>query len=249
MKRISLEPAYILHRRHYRETSVLLEVWSKQQGRLTVIAKGVRQAKSPLSGLAQPFIPLLVTCAGRGELLALSQLEINGMARILQGDYLFAGLYLNELLTCLLQKWDPHPQLFDSYEIALQGLELQRDLEPVLRSFEKSLLTELGYGVLPHDLKLAEHAFCAHSFYRFMTDQGFIKATASEVQDAASRLQHHVFSAQTLIAISREDWALPGVLAEAKRLTRIVLAPLLGARPIYSRRLFLQLEKEVNDEI
>jgi DNA repair protein RecO (recombination protein O) len=248
MKRLSLEPAYILHRREYRETSVLLELWTKQHGRFAVVAKGVRQAKSQISGLAQPFIPLLVTCAGKGELLGLAQLEANGSACTLQGEYLFAGFYLNELLVYLLQKWDPHPRLFETYEQALRGLELQQDLEPVLRSFEKTLLSELGYGLLPHTIQSAEAIFKAHPYYRFVTDHGFVPATASESQDLASRLQHHVFSAQTLIAMTGEAWGVPEVLSEAKRLTRIVLAPLLGARPIYSRRLFLQLDEGVTHE-
>src|SRR3989338_1657766 len=106
MKRILLQPAYVLHLRSYRESSFLVELFTKEQGRMTVLAKGVRKKKSPLQGLLQPFIPLLVSWVGKSELMILTQAEAHGAMKQLKGTCLYAGLYLNELLMGLLQKWD-----------------------------------------------------------------------------------------------------------------------------------------------
>src|SRR4051812_48805305 len=108
MKPVLLQPAYVLHRRDYRESSFLVELFALEYGRLTVIARGARKAKSLLPGLLQPFIPLLVSWSGKTELLTLTHAEAHGEIKNLHGDCLFAGFYLNELLMCLLQKWDSH---------------------------------------------------------------------------------------------------------------------------------------------
>ena len=94
-KRILLQPAFVLHRRAYRETSFLVELLTKEHGRFTTIARGVRKAHSATQGLLQPFIPLLVSWAGRGELMTLSQVEVNGEVKSLRGECLCAGFYLN----------------------------------------------------------------------------------------------------------------------------------------------------------
>src|SRR3990167_3982988 len=106
MRRISFQSAYVLHRRSYRETSFLVELFTLDHGRVTVAAKGARKAKSSTQGLLQPFTPLMVSWSGKGELMTLVQADAHGEVRGLKGDALFAGFYLNELLTALLQKWD-----------------------------------------------------------------------------------------------------------------------------------------------
>ena len=122
MKRVLLQPAYVLHRRAYRETSFLVELFALEYGRLTVIARGARKTKSAIQGLLQPFIPLLVSWSGKTELLTLTHVEANGAIKFLRGECLFAGFYLNELLMCLLQKWDSHHQLYTVYENTLCGI-------------------------------------------------------------------------------------------------------------------------------
>lgn len=236
MKRVLLQAAYILHRRPYRETSFLVELFTQEHGRLTAIAKGVRKAKSSTQGLLEPFVPLLVSWSGGGELMVLSSIEMNGKCKRLHGECLFAGFYLNELLMCLLQKWDAHPALFSAYEQTIFALQSPPLEQKVLRSFEKSLLSDLGYGLLPKTDISLHNSFSADKYYRFVPEQGLVLHEA----DSSSKMNaHDLFSGKSLLAIANENWQDPETLKDAKRLTRFILGPLLGARQIHSRKLFL----------
>lgn len=247
MKPALLQPAYVLHRRDYRESSLLVEVFTQDHGRLSVIAKGARRPSRHGQGLLQPFLPLLISWSGKGELKTLTHVEVaNGSAALkyLQGDCLFAGFYLNELLMYLLQKWDPHPKLYSVYADALTALQSApfetatlRDgrsatssgrppqrMQKSLRIFEKRLLDEIGYGLL--------QTFLPDQYYRFVPEHGFVlEKTIGDSNEL------YIFSGRNLLAIAREDWNDES-LQDAKRLTRIILAPLLGARTLYSRQLF-----------
>jgi DNA repair protein RecO (recombination protein O) len=242
MKRILLQPAYVLHRRIYRETSYLVELFTPLHGRLTVVARGVRKPRSSTQGLLQPFVPLLVSWAGKGELMTLTHVEANGVMKHLYGECLFAGFYLNELMMCLLQKCDAHAGLYKAYDNAISALQTDRLEQKTLRVFEKYLLEELGYGLLPKSDVSLHNTFSPDKYYRFIPEHGFV--ICNEAMDAAhSTNAGNIFSGKNLIAIAKEDWQNEDCLFDAKRLTRFVLAPLLGARPIYSRRLFMQLEE------
>lgn len=239
MKRVSLQPAFVLHRRAYRETSFLVELFTPEYGRLTVVAKGVRKKNSVSQGLLQPFTPLLVSWAGNGDLMSLSSVELNDEVSPLRGECLFAGFYLNELLMGLLQKWDAHPELYRAYEKTIIALKTDTLDEKVLRSFEKYLLEELGYALLPKSDVSLHNTFLPEKYYRFILDHGFV---ASEL-GALSQAKSNIFSGKNLLAIAREDWQDEEILQDAKRLMRLILVPLLGGRPIYSRRLFIQPEE------
>ena len=238
MKRVTLQPAYVLHRRPYRETSFLVELFSQEYGRITVVASGARKTKSATQGLLQPFIPLVVSFSGKGELMALSHVEASGSVARLQGDCLFAGFYLNELLTVLLQKWDAHNELYRLYEEALQGLHASELQQAVLRTFELRLLEELGYGILPKDSGELAAMFLAEKYYRFIPEHGFV---LSELDKHAANTSN-VFLGKSLLAMAQENWQDESCLKDAKRLIRFVLTPLLGARQIYSRQLFIHRE-------
>src|SRR5579885_3468958 len=243
MRRVLLQPAYVLHRRSYRESSSLIELFTPEHGRLTVVARGVRKPKSSIQGLLQPFVPLLVSWSGKGELMSLTHVEANGAARHLQGECLFAGFYLNELLMILLQKWDAHPGLYSAYENTLSNLQLNVLEQRILRSFEKYLLEELGYGLLPKSEISLHNTFSPDKYYRFIPEHGFVPCEPVKQADSGRpAVMANIFSGKSLIAIAREDWREEESLLDAKRLTRFVLAPLLGARPIFSRRLFMQPE-------
>ncbi|VVC75816.1 DNA repair protein RecO [Aquicella siphonis] len=254
MKRVNLQPAYVLHRRSYRESSFLIELFTPEHGRLTVVARGARKSRSASPGLLQPFVPLLVSFAGKGELMALSHAEAHGMMRQLRGECLFAGFYLNELLMCLLQKWDSHPGLYAAYENAVAALFDGPLQQKVLRSFEKCLLEEIGYGLLPKSENSLHNTFSPDQFYRFMPEHGFVLCEpggyreSGRTPDGKRVTQGNIFSGKSLIAIAKDDWQDETCLQDAKRLTRFVLAPLLGSRPIYSRRLFMQLDEEKQNE-
>jgi len=230
---IILQPAFVLHRRAYRETSLIIELFTQDGGRISVVARGIRKARSRMAALLQPFMPLLVSCHGKGELQTLSQAEPNGYTQVLSGSNLRCGFYLNELLMRLLPKHDPHVQLFEVYRQTLEELNkisAEGTREKVLRLFEKKLLVEIGYG-LP--LK-QEQQFDNESRYRFDVEQGFLPC----VQDRSG--QSGIFAGKTLNALLSENFEDSQSLQEMKRLMRFVLATLLG-RPLESRRLFEDL--------
>ncbi len=174
MQRFNLEPGFILHRRPYQETSLLLEVFTREQGRFSAIAKGAKRAKSKARGLLQPFVPLFISCAGRGELLAVKEFEARGSMHFLQGRALISGFYMNELMIRLVHRFDPHQELFDKYSETLCALEHCRPEnqglldhnrteqnhvvqnhtdqnhadQKILRLFEKFILKAIGYDLL-----------------------------------------------------------------------------------------------------
>lgn len=232
MRRIVLQPAYVLHRRAYRETSILADIFTPEFGRLSVIANGVRKLKSTTQGILQPFVPLLISCSGTGELLRLNAVELHGVVHRLAGECLYAGLYLNELLMYLLEKWDAHPQLYQIYASALVDLQHHVLDQKVLRLFEKKLLEEIGYGLLPTTVTASKQAFIPDQYYRFVPEQGFFICNEDSMNVVTN-----VFSGNSLLAIAQDDWR-EDVLQDAKRLMRLVLTPLLGVKAIHSRKLF-----------
>ncbi|MFN7098647.1 MAG: DNA repair protein RecO, partial [Gammaproteobacteria bacterium] len=142
-----LEPAYILHYRAYRDTSLIVEFFTKQHGRITAVAKAARSSRSPWRGLLSPGIPLLITCVGKHELLTLTQAEPDGSPLMLQGKALFSLFYVNELVMHLLHRFDSHVQLYEQYAQTLTQLATASQIEIPLRIFEWKLLQELGYGL------------------------------------------------------------------------------------------------------
>jgi DNA repair protein RecO (recombination protein O) len=241
--RITLQPAFILHSRPYRETSVLVDILTHEHGRLTAVARGVRTSKSRLKSLLQPFVPLLVSYQGSGELAMLTGAEPNGVSVQIRGDCLLGGLYINELLMRVLPKFDPQPLLYTNYQNTL--LELQRDYleQKVLRLFEKNLLEELGYGIpLKYDAK-TQAEFVAEEHYRFHPEHGF------ELCNAKDKTEVSVFSGKSLLAIAADMLEEENCLRDCKRLMRLAMAPLLGERPLQSRKLYLLARKTDTSEV
>ena len=143
------QPAYVLHSRAYKETSALVDFFTPQ-GLMRAV---LRRARGKGGSLVRPFVPLEVELRGRGELKNVGRMESVGIAAWLNGDALFSGLYLNELLMRLLRAEAPQPELFEHYALTLQALAAGRPLEPLLRSFEWRLLEDLGYAfALDHDV-------------------------------------------------------------------------------------------------
>lgn len=229
--RIAQEPAFVLHHHEYGETSLLLEVLTRWHGRLGVVAKGARRARSPLRSTLIPFQPLVIGFSGRGELPTLTAAEALTAAPALAGQTLFCGLYLNELLLRLLHRHDPHERLFVRYAEALAALAGNDPSEAVLRVFEKRLLEELGFGlVLDHEVGSGApvQAGCQ---YRYLPEQGPVRADASSHDGIA-------IGGATLLALANERLDNAETLREAKRLLRALLARQLGERPLVSRELF-----------
>lgn len=232
--RITLQPSFILHHRPYRETSLLLDVFTKDYGRISLIARGVRKQRSQIRSLLQPFNPLFISWQGKTELMTLQNVEPAGIPISLQGECLLSGFYLNELLMRLLQKQDPHPQLYTIYQetlLELQGVKLQ---QKYLRLFEKKLLDELGYG-----LQLESRGFLADRLYRFYPEQGFELYEGNEQEPEGT-----LFLGKSLLALAMGELEDADALKEIKRLMRIALGILLGPEPLQSRKLFTGVSLE-----
>ena len=147
-QRIQDEPAFVLHSYPFRETSLVLEVFSRQHGRVPLVARGARRPKSALRGLLMSFQPLQLSWFGKHELRTLHSAEWQGGQPQLQGTALLCGFYLNELMLNLMARDDPHASLFDYYQQTLQRLAQEADHAFTLRCFEKHMLQELGYALL-----------------------------------------------------------------------------------------------------
>lgn len=150
MQRVEHAAAYLLHHRPWGDSGRIIELFSLEHGRLSAFAHGVRGAKSRLAGVLQPFVPLLVSWAGRGEAPRLTGAEVDhthAFAGPMPHDRLMSGWYLSELVLSLTARHDPQPELFVHYANALTGLRQSASQEQTLRLFEKRLLDVLGYGV------------------------------------------------------------------------------------------------------
>jgi DNA repair protein RecO (recombination protein O) len=228
-RRITNEPAYALHARPYRETSSIIDLLTREHGRLSVVARGARTSGR---GKTQPrqFGRLLVGCSGKGQLLTLANCD-SVSHRWLSADALYAGLYLNELLLRLLRDDDPHPRLFDGYEQTLDRLADGVDPEPALRSFERLLLKECGYELTLVHVAQSGDPIAAAAAYRYVPDVGFYPV-AEAVDDKL------VFGGATLLAVAEDDYADERVRRAAKQIMRRALAPHLGDKPLRSRALY-----------
>lgn len=232
MHRIDLTPVYVLHTRPFRDTSLIVELFSEIHGRISVVARSARGSTSRYKGQLQLFTPLLASWSGHHELKMLGNIELNGMPLQLNDKPLFCGFYFNELLTRLLHKEDPHPRLFACYHQSLCRLEKGDLMSVVLRLFEKKLLDDLGYGLpLQHEAK-TQTPIQSNLFYYFEKEHGFF-------QCAENSSEHQlIFSGADLMAIAEEKFENDSTSQTAKKLMRFALSQLLGNRPLNSREFF-----------
>lgn len=228
------ELAYVLHTRKYRETSQLVDLFSRNEGRFRVVARGSRTKKNPRITL-QPFRPLLASWRGKSDLKTLTDYEYVGSSELPQGKALYIGFYINELLTRLLAEYIPHQNLFDQYARLVTILGHSTALEPELRIFELSLLDEMGYGLNLYADSLDGSGLDLHCDYLFRPGEGF-----SKVDNNTGQVRQNIYSGAHLLAIAEHRFDNEFVLQSAKRLMRAALALHLGARPLHSRELFKQ---------
>lgn len=238
--RVALQPAYVLHTRPFQNSSLLIDFFTYDYGRVRAIARGARREKSRYRSLLQLFQPLLLSFSGRGEVKTVSGVE-TGMAAIsLHNERLFSGLYLNELLTRLLQDHEEHTQLYKHYQQALLALQGADSMQMILRRFEMNLLGELGYGINLQE-EIGSHApIEPEQLYRFNPDIGFERW--EDDADSDNRL----FRGSHLIDLRNLQWSDSESAQSAKRLLRLALATHLGDKPLASRSLFASRAKPRN---
>ncbi len=232
MQRINTERCFILHTRAYRETSLLLELFTENYGRIGAIAKGVRKAKATGRGLLQPFVPLFIGCSGRGELLTLTDYESAGAPLLLIGRRVVCAFYVNELLVRLLHRFDPHPELFQSYQTVLTNLEKTEQEQVVLRLFEKSLLQTLGYELQLQKEVETGGALDPEAFYRFDPEKGPILVASNNLG-----IKNQIYPGNCFLALAEEKLNTAAILRDVKRLMRQALAHYLGDKPLESGKL------------
>lgn len=228
--RVSLQPAFILHGRDYSNTSRLLDVFTRDYGRITLVAKGARTARSKLQGVLQPFSPLIVSWSGKGEVQTLTGAEPVKNTISLAGNQVMSAYYINELLQRLMTYHDPHPELFEVYQQTLENFS-HHDDELVLRRFEKQLLAEIGYGLSLEVESENGLALSKDDKYYYDIEKGPVNIKNN---DATGEF---VISGQTLLDMSSEQFSSLQSQKEAKQLMRIILSHHLGDKPLKTRSL------------
>lgn len=234
------EPAYVLHRRPWRETSLMVDVFSLNHGRITLIARGANSAKSPLKAQLQPFHPLVLDWVGRGDLKTLTQADVRTGPTLSKTVSLYSGLYLNELLQRTLPAADPHPTLFAAYIDALRQLSDVPDIEPVLRRFEGAFAAALGYDFAWDVATDTGQSVEPLQKYCYDPEQGIVSGMSPGV-----RLQG--LPGEALLAIARDDLQSESCRRVAKRVMRVLVDYLLQGRPLNSRSLFTHLRGESHE--
>ena len=228
------QPAFVLHSYPFRETSLIVEVFSRDFGRVALLARGARRPRSVLRGMLLAFQPLELSWAGKGEVQTLMKAEWQGGQPLLTGRALFCAYYLNELLMHLLPREDAHERLFSVYAETLRSFSNILK-ESDLRCFERAFLQELGYGMtLENDARGVPIDVAGHYVY--------------EIEHGPVRLQRPGSSAlsvsgKTLIDLAHEDFSDPRSLIEAKQLMRALIAHYTGGKGLETRKIFMELQE------
>lgn len=228
----TLVPAFVLHTRDYRDTSLLIEFLTPEQGRTGAIAKGARRVQRGVSqrAILQPLQPLWIECGGRGELKSLRHAEVRAPLLSLRGHALFSALYVNELLTRLLHRDDPQPQVFAAYETTLQQLANEVPIDVTLRLFELRLLEELGYGFSLVAEGESGAPIRADCLYRFDPQRGLLPVVAAPPAPPT-------LAGRDLLDFARGTFT-DSARRSAKVLCRLALSAHLGDKPLQTRALF-----------
>lgn len=232
--RINAQPAFVLHQHPYRETSRLLDVFSRDHGRVTIYARGVQRPGSQVRSVLLGFQPLLLSWFGASDLKTLHSAVWQPGLPQLSGLPLLCGFYINELLQRICPKEEPHSALFGAYFEAVRALSAvgAASVEPILRHFERQLLDCLGYGInwateahsnRPLDLQLS---------YQFQQGHGLVPSVADDACPAA-----------LVLAFGAADFSDPQVLPWAKLWMRQSLSAVLGDSILHTRQLLIDLHK------
>jgi DNA repair protein RecO (recombination protein O) len=225
-RRAQLAPGYILHSYPYRDTSRILEVLTRDAGRMSLFARGVRGPKAKLAAEMQPFRLLLLSWSGKGEAPHLTTAEGTPEHVDLPPACLMAGFYLNELLLKLTHRHDPVPTVFDIYHGTLVALKQGAPLEASLRIFEKRLLDTLGYGVALDVEARSGGSIDADAYYHFNPAHG-VFAVPPDTPGA--------LLGASLISLAQEELRDARVLEDARRLLQAALAQCLEGRELNTR--------------
>ena len=234
---IENEPVFIIHQRPYSETSQILNLFSRNHGRVDVIAKGSKRPKSKFRSFMQPFMPLNASWSGRSQLKTLRNIEAaqHHKSLIHADDFLFA-LYMNELILHFLSNADPYPDLFEIYHDALRQFSISDQHEPLLRMFEIKLLEEIGYAINFETEALSSKSININEYYRYEPEQGFHLLS----QDS----QIKKYSGVHIKNIKEMDFSEDDTLIAAKKLTRETIQFHLGGKELMTKKMYKSIKRD-----
>jgi len=235
-KRQEAEPAFVLHTYPYRETSLIVEMFTRHHGRIGLVAKGARRPKSALRGTLLAFQPLLVRWGGKGELRGLYGAEWQGGIPQLRGIGLMSGFYLNELLLKFLHRDDAHEGLFDLYAEAVTALSVNSRISATLRRFEKFLLGELGYALTLDREGGTDRAVEPSARYTYVIEKGPVRI------DAGVSAEIELYG-KTLLDLACDNYEDPVTLTQSKLLMRQLVAHYLGSKTLHTRQLLVDMQQ------
>ncbi len=232
---------FVLHSYPFRETSLIIESFTRDHGRVALVARGARRPRSQLRGLMQAFTPLLLSYAGKNELRTLHKAEWQGGLAIPQGMGLLCGFYINELMLKLLARDDPHPPLFEHYRATLHALTLAHlsstDYAVILRRFEQRLLAELGYAQPFSHEAGSGIAIVAEQSYHYLCERGALPAGG---HDTAPGM---IIRGKTLLDLTKDRYDDPASLAQGKQLMRYIINHYLAGQTLHARELLKDLQQ------
>lgn len=230
------QPVFVLHTYPFKETSLVVELFTREFGRISAVAKGARRPRSAMRGMLQSFQPLLGAWSGKLELKTLHSLEWYAGLLMLQGEALMCGFYLNELLLRLLPREDSHEALFDEYAQTLISLsQAPSDSANILRRFELRLLQSLGYAVpLTHNIK--NEMVLSEAQYYYVPEMGPVSVRHDYQENGVQLL------GKTLLDMANDDYSDVQTQQQSKQLMRLLVAHYLGDKPLHTRQLLMDLQ-------
>lgn len=228
----------MLHRRPYRETSAIVDLFTQDFGKISCVAKGVQRPKNGWRGLLQPFTPLLVSFSGKGELKNALQVEATSIPFNLVGKRSYCGFYINEMLVRGLVKEESVSLLYGKYQATLQCL-LDGEIEATLREFERCLLDELGYGIDFYHVAESNSDIEVTGEYHFEPELGFV--AKGEIESDQFTPRKRIYSGQIIQDINHAVWHEHSLIA-AKYIFRAALKLIIGDKPLKSKELFRSLK-------
>jgi len=233
--RVTGQPGFVLHSYPYKETSLIVDVFTRDFGRIGVVAKGAKRPLSKLRGVLQTFQPLSLSFSGKSELRTLIDAEWVGGMLPLEKTALLCGFYLNELLVKLLARDDKHPALFDHYVSTLNQLAHGEPVPIVLRKFERALLKETGVA--------ADLGRCTTTRARVEADGDYVVDPEKGARLAVAGDVWPVVAGRTLLDMEVEDYSDPATQSQSKQLMRFLLAHHLNGAPLNTRQILIDLSQ------
>jgi DNA repair protein RecO (recombination protein O) len=233
-RRAELEEGFVLHSYPYKETSLIVEAFTRRHGRIGLLARGARRPRSAMRGVLLAFHPLRMTWSASAELGTLQSVEWGGGQKTLSGIALMCGFYINELLMRLLPRDDPHEALFDAYAASLTRLAAGEPRPAVLRGFELRMLAELGYAPVLDREAASGAPIEPAKHYAYEPERGPVETRRSEGES--------VISGRTLLDMAADDYASTQTREQARRLMRALIADRLGGQQLHTRAVLAELK-------